>query len=237
MVQEKRALTHRTDELETKAWLNLPELMHDLGGDGKSAKQKAYCNQLWRAAAGRAERAHPDGNDLPKQRLFTLSSRETATRRREDTASAGIRATIEDPAVLQQLMGALKAPGMLVQPPGAADPAGERAAKKPRRDDEAEDDAGEDDPPPARTALLGDLYKLVPRLWATLDKLPAGKTGDFLREPLDKKLAEAKRAKTHLEDTGFVHRERLAEIAQLVKTATEDIQRVDKAMKQLRHFG
>ncbi len=244
-VTQERSLVHRTDEEDAKGWLNLPELMHHFGGD-VSKSQRRYVTQLWKESQGRPERRHPDGAGLPKQRRFHLASLETALRRREDKTAVNLTGLLQDPKMLEMLLAALAAPGLVHQPTTAVGTAdsdeGEQRSSKRRRGTQQEEDdqlegPGSDDnsevEPPTRSNLLSDLYKVVPRLYAIRDKLPAGTHGDLMRAKLHPMLETVKVAKRDLEEAGQVPRSRLFEVAEQVKNCTTLATKLNKAMVQL----
>ncbi len=241
---QRRALTHRREEEELKGWVNWNELLHLLGGTTSKA-QARYCRKLWDLQKGKPERRHPDGATLGNQRQFHLATLDRALRRREDVTAVNMRGLIPNAAVLQQLLATLQAPGL----PPAAPPQPlkeEGSASKKRRGSDGSplppgssgDGAQDNEKPATRASLLDSLYKLIPRLGALGDKLPAEGdiAGDAIRGRLSPLRKDLVKARTDLEIEGSIAPSRLSEIKALVERANQLCVRTNKLLVQLDKF-
>ncbi len=278
-VVEQASLTHRDEAEEVREWLNWPELLHKLGGDLHD-HQKRYCTQLWRAAAGRPERAHPDGPSLPRQRPFTVSSLERALRRREATTLASLLGVSDNPIAVQQLLACLQPPAegaaAAARVAAAADtdssssPAAQTGALKRRGGLDCFDEpmgkrrgglpdfeeprgmpkatrpaaaaqrqpAQEDGNPPSRSQLLTEVFKLVPRLYAILDRPCINDEGDpagaMVKAQLQPLLQKVLAVQEQLQDAQQTPGpEKLQELQGTLVTASEKAQKLAFVLTKL----
>lgn len=171
---------HIREENEEDDWFNYNELLVHHGGH-VSTTQKAYVDKLWKAAKGRPERCHPDGEHVPRQKNFWTSSKSKTKRRRVEQTSVELGGELSGSTPMHQLLDALD---------NAAGPAGASASSA---------SAQPAEPPVDRATLMAELYKFVPKIVGARDKLPNDEDGTMARRKVNKALEPLQRMKAALE--------------------------------------
>ena len=220
--------TEQEDQETQRGWLNWHELLVHTGGHLDEG-QRTWAGKLWRAAAGRGEREHPDGPGLPKQRKFTLASLDIARTRQEHVKEVSIQQDgPAEPDTLQDLLEELlPAAGGGQEAEASARPQQQAPGKK-------DPSKGGNDPPPTREHLLAALYKGMPKIYQIAQDLPAGSWGDMAHQKLDPLLHRLKATKDKLEDPASVDQQVVTEGKKLLQEALLTANTLHKLSADLR---
>ncbi len=219
---EQIRVTNKVEDEDLRIWLNFNELLNHQGGH-VSQGQKKYCLKLWRAVAGGPERSHPDGSSLPMQRRFHLSSITKLRKIMKEETGVSISGAVDPSqgmAQVEALRSGFKRPA---NDPGSA-PQDAPDAKRAQPDVEEL----------PRSKLMEEMYKLIPRIMAAEDRLPATMAGSMAKkELLQPLLARIFKAKADLEKPGVPAPDRLSEANAAVQHALSELKGLDGLLKHL----
>ncbi len=223
VTQDVSLETIEDDETE-KIWLNLPELLHALGGD-ISKSQKAYCHQLWRAKNGSTERLHPDGAGLPKQRRFHSRILERSLTRKAERKRLALEAAIPDQDTFEDILQNFEGSLQKRFQEDHEEPSSSTAApgKRPEPASEVQMSRGK---------LLEEMYKAIPRLMSVMDRMPRTPAGELVRGGVQPVLEQLLKSKGKLEQPS-VPDGALQEAKDALHRALDQTKGLDVVMKTL----
>ena len=225
--KESATVTAASEDRADAGWLNYHELLAHHGGH-VSDGQKRYVDRLWRAAAARGEREHPDGPSLPKRRRFNLAQLESQWTRKEQRHGAHLQLPGEASTDLE---GFLEQEDPQLPPDSAAGegPEGPKGPEGPTKKPVKE---------LTRADLLLEHYKVLPRLAGLLDSVPEHATWrGVVQAQLQPSYEGMLASKSSLELQGVCTSETLASSAAALQRGQATLSSMGKLINQLKHLA
>ena len=183
------------EESEDWGWFNWNELMHHLGG-WNNWEQRKYVDSVWKGAKGWT-RPHPQ-RGLPAQRLcWAKGTEQTARKRARLTGLRGEGELEGGTTACGQMIEALERPstsqsswqGWNEEEPAVAKATGDK-----------KEEAGKEAGPPNLVWILGELYKLIPKLQGMHGACSSDTWGEAAKTALGTELSKLKGLRDRLED-------------------------------------